>query len=176
MPTALFVHLTWTTFRRMPMIGATEARFLGRFLPAEARRHRVAIIALGLVRDHVHLLLRLPGQFDLPRLVQGLKGTSARLANADLQISRGGLRWASGYHVHSVSPRNLSAAVDYVRRQANRHPDRAIPEYSGPEGAKALPAVARLGAHATRPEGRSERLSRRIAQRRAPASAGVFRA
>jgi hypothetical protein len=27
MPTALFVHLTWTTFRRMPMIGATEARF-----------------------------------------------------------------------------------------------------------------------------------------------------
>lgn len=83
-------------------------------------------IALGLVRDHVHLLLRLPGQFDLPKLVQGLKGASARLANADAQISRCGLRWASGYHVHSVSPRSLPAAADYVRRQADRHPDRAI--------------------------------------------------
>ena len=127
MPVTLFVHLTWTTFRRMPMIGATEARFLDRFLPAEARRHGAAVIAHGLVRDHVHLLFRLPGRFDLPRLVQGLKGGSARLANADLQISRGGLRWASGYHVHSVSPRSLPAAVDYVRGQADRHPDRVIP-------------------------------------------------
>ena len=126
MPVVLFVHLTWTTFRRMPMIGATEARFLGRFLPAESRRHGAAVIALGLVRDHVHLLLRLPGRFDLPKLVQGLKGASARLANADQQISRGGLRWASGYHAHSVSPSNLPSTVDYVRRQADRHPDRAI--------------------------------------------------
>jgi len=140
MPTALFVHLTWTTFRRMSMIGATEALFLGRFLPAEAQRHRAAIMALGLVCDHVHLVLRVPGRFDLPRLVQGLKGASARLANADQSISRTGLRWATGYHVHSVSPRNLPAAVDYVRRQSDRHPDRAIPgapaaaEYSGPKG------------------------------------------
>jgi REP element-mobilizing transposase RayT len=126
MPVALFVHLTWTTFRRMPMIGTTEARFLGRFLPAESRRHGAAVLALGLVRDHVHLLFRLPGRFDLPRLVQALKGASARMANADQQISRGGLRWASGYHVQSVSPRSLPRAADYVRRQADRHPDRAI--------------------------------------------------
>jgi len=131
MPVVLFVHLTWTTFRRMPMIGATEARFLGRFLPAEARRHRTTIIAVGLVRDHVHVLLRLPGRFDLPRLVQGLKGASARLANADQRISRGGLRWANGYHVRSVSPRNLPAAVDYVHRQGDRHPDRAIQSIPG---------------------------------------------
>ena len=38
MPTILFVHLTWATFRRMPMVGPSEARFLGRFLPAEAQR------------------------------------------------------------------------------------------------------------------------------------------
>jgi len=58
MPVTLFVHLSWTTYRRMPMIGASEARFFGRFLPAEARRHRADIIAFGLVCDHVHLLLR----------------------------------------------------------------------------------------------------------------------
>lgn len=142
MPVAIFVHLTWTTHRRMPMIGPTEARFLDRFLPAEARRHGTAIIALGLVCDHVHLLLRLPGRFDLPRLVQGLKGASARQANLDQRISRAGLRWASGYHVRSVSPGNLPAAVGYVRRQADRHPDRPIlpapgssPLCSAPEGA-----------------------------------------
>lgn len=132
MPIILFVHLSWTTFRRMPMVGPTEARFLGRFLPAEARRHGATTIALGMVCDHVHLILRLPGRLDLPRLVQGLKGASARLANQDERISRTGLRWAHGYHLVSVSPRNLRPAVEYVRGQSGRHPDRAIPTAQAP--------------------------------------------
>jgi REP element-mobilizing transposase RayT len=126
MPVALFVHLTWTTFHRLPMIGPVAAQFLGRFLPAEAGRHGAAILACGMVSDHVHLMLRLPGRFDLPRLVQGLKGASARLANQDQQISKAGLRWAPGYNAFSVSPRNLKAAIAYVRSQAMHHPDRAI--------------------------------------------------
>ena len=126
MPAILFVHLTWTTFQRMPMIGPTEAHFLGRFLPAEAQRHGASVIALGMVCDHLHLVLRVPGRFDLPRLVQGLKGASARLANQDQGISLTGLRWAHGYHVMSISPRNLATAVQYVRSQRDRHPDRAI--------------------------------------------------
>lgn len=125
-PLALFVHLTWTTYRRLPMIGTSESRFLERFLPAEVRRHAATMIALGMVCDHVHMLLRLPGRFDVPRLVQGLKGASARLANADQRISLTGLRWANGYHAVSVSPRGVSAAVHYVKNQGVHHPDRAI--------------------------------------------------
>jgi REP element-mobilizing transposase RayT len=126
MPTILFVHLSWATFRRMPMVGLSEARFLGRFLPAEARRQGAAVVAMGMVCDHVHLVLRIPGRIDMPRLVQGLKGASARLANQDQTISLTGLRWAHGYHLVSVSPRNVKAAVAYVTGQRARHPDRAI--------------------------------------------------
>jgi len=122
----LFIHLTWTTFRRLPMIGPSEARFLERFLPAEAQRHKTTVIALGLVQGHVHLVLRLPGQFDLPRLVQGLKGASARLANQDTTISKTGLRWAGGYTAVSIGRHQLRTAIGYVKNQAQRHPDRAI--------------------------------------------------
>jgi len=110
----------------MPMIGPSEARFLSRFLPAEAQRQGAAVIAAGMVCDHVHLVLRIPGRIDMPRLVQGLKGASARLANQDQTISRTGLRWAHGYHLVSVSPRNVKAAVAYARGQRARHPDRAV--------------------------------------------------
>jgi len=127
MPVILFVHLTWTTYLRKPMIGPGEARFLGRFLPAEAQRHGAQVIAMGMVSDHVHLILRLPATWDLPRLVQGLKGASARLATQDQAISGRSLRWARGYHAQSVGPRQLSFAVEYVKRQAQRHPERAIP-------------------------------------------------
>ena len=128
MPVVLFAHLTWKTFRNMPMIGPSEALFLGRFLPAEARRHGATTLALGMVSDHVHMVLRLPSRLDLPRLAQGLKGASARLINKEERLSTTGVRWATGYSAYSVSARNLKAAIEYVRNQASRHPDRAIPK------------------------------------------------
>ena len=123
MPAQLFVHLVWTTLERRPMIGKLEARFLERFLPGEAERHGCQTIAVGIVCDHVHLVLRLPSRFDLPRLTQGLKGASARLASLD---SLTGLRWAKGYEAKTVSPGSLDRVVNYVQTQTQRHPDRTL--------------------------------------------------
>ena len=128
MPVVFFAFLTWKTFRNMPMIGTSEARFLERFLPAEAKRHGAATLALGMVQDHVHMVLRLPSRIDLPRLAQGLKGASARLINKDLRLSTTGVRWGTGYSAYSVSPRDLKGTIQYVRDQPLRHPDRAIPK------------------------------------------------
>jgi REP element-mobilizing transposase RayT len=123
MPNQLFLHLTWTTLDRHPMIGSHEARVLDRYLPAEALRHRCNTIAVGIVADHVHIVLRLPSRFDLPRLVQGLKGASSHLVNLD---SVAGLRWAKGYEARTVSPASLRHLVRYVRSQGKHHPSRAI--------------------------------------------------
>jgi putative transposase len=128
MPVVLFVHLTWKTFRNMPMLGRSEACFLERFLPAEAQRHGAVPLALGMVSDHVHMVVRLPGRFDLPRLAQGLKGASARLINKEQRLSTTGVRWATGYSAYSISRGNLKAAIQYVHDQPLRHPDRAIPK------------------------------------------------
>ncbi|PYP53853.1 MAG: hypothetical protein DMD45_00665 [Gemmatimonadetes bacterium] len=54
------------------------------------------LIELGIVRNHVYLVLELPPRVDIPRLVQGLKGASARIANRDGVMPRAPLRWASG--------------------------------------------------------------------------------
>jgi len=128
MPVVLFVHRTWKTFRNMPMLGRSEARFLERFLPAEVQRHGAAPLALGMVADHVHMVVRVPARFDLPRLAQGLKGASARLINKEQRLSTTGVRWATGYSAYSVSRSDLKAAIQYVRDQPLRHPDRAIPK------------------------------------------------
>ena len=109
------------------MLGPSEARFLERFLPAEAQRHSAQTLALAMVADHVHMVLRLPPRIDLPRLAQGLKGASARLINKEQRLSTTGVRWATGYTAVSVGPRNLKTAIQYVRDQPLKHPDRAIP-------------------------------------------------
>jgi putative transposase len=120
-PFRLYAHLTWTTFGRLPLIDTAVADFLARFLLAETKRHNARVVEIGIVRDHVHLLLELPPAYDVPRLVQGLKGASARLANRDGHSAHKSLRWEPGYDCRSVGLRQLPNVAAYVRDQELKH-------------------------------------------------------
>ena len=126
MPVRLYALLTWTTLRRLPLIHAGAAGFLQRLLPKIARRHATRILGIGIVRNHVHLVLELPPHVEIPRLVQGLKGASARIANRDGVMPRAKLQWAPGYDLRSLGIRDVRRAITYVRSQDQRHPDMAV--------------------------------------------------
>jgi REP element-mobilizing transposase RayT len=128
MPVRIYAHLSWTTFARLPLIDERAAAFLCRFLLAEATRHGARTIEIGVVRDHVHMLLELPAAFDVPRMVQGLKGASARLANRDGFAGHHSLQWAPGYDLRSVGLTQLRDVAEDVRGQEARH---GIPHPSG---------------------------------------------
>jgi putative transposase len=131
MPVRLYALLTWTTLRRLPLIHEGLAAFLRRALPKIADRHGTRIVELGIVRNHVHLIVELPPRPDVPRLVQGLKGASARIANRDGLMPRAKLRWANGYDLRSLGVRDLQRAIRYVRTQNERHPDLALSDSPG---------------------------------------------
>lgn len=81
---------------------------------------------MGIVGDHVHVVLRLPAINNIPRMAQGFKGASARLANRDGLMPRAPLRWAEGYDLRSVGVRQLRTVVEHVENQASRHPNLAV--------------------------------------------------
>lgn len=134
MAISLYALLTWTTRDRAPLIDAAGSRFLRRFLPQAAELQRAHVIEMGIVADHVHLLIHLDAHMDVPRLVQRLKGASARIANRDRVLGSTRLRWARGYDLRSVSPRAVPAARAYLARQSLRHPQAAIEGSPGPRG------------------------------------------
>jgi REP element-mobilizing transposase RayT len=121
MPVRIYAHLSWITFARAPLITERVAEFLCRFLLEEATRHGARAIEIGVVRDHVHMLIELPAAFDVPRMVQGLKGASARLANRDGYAGHTPIKWASGYDLRSVGLKQLRNVAEYVRGQEGRH-------------------------------------------------------
>ena len=125
MPIELYILLTWTTRRRVALIDSATTVFLRRFLPTVASRFGEQVLALGVVNNHVHAVLRCERIIDLPRLVQALKGASARVANRD-GVTATKLRWADGYDARSISPRALADAIAYVRGQAKHHPLDAV--------------------------------------------------
>ncbi|OLC43924.1 MAG: hypothetical protein AUI89_00975 [Gemmatimonadetes bacterium 13_1_40CM_3_65_8] len=121
MPVRIYAHLSWTTWARLPLVDESVAGFLLRFLLAEAKRHGARVIEIGVVPNHVHLLLQLSPAYDVPRLVQGLKGASARLANRDGFSQNNSLRWETGYDLRSVGIKQLPQVANYVRLQELKH-------------------------------------------------------
>ena len=121
----IYFHLTWSTFRRQPMIDEPTSRFLDQYFRRVAATERIEIVAGALLATHVHLLLRAGPRIDLPRIVQLLKGGSSYAASRQPD-NRVGLRWNREYSVTSVSPRLLPKAMAYLGRQNLRHPTEAI--------------------------------------------------
>lgn len=126
----LFVHLTWTTRDRAPLIDATLARFLTQFLRRVGTQERARVLEIGMVADHVHLLVRLHPTTTIPRLLQRMKGGSAVLGTTPTK-GHPGLRWAKGYAIHSVNPKQLGAVRDYLRDQPRHHFTVAIAGWNG---------------------------------------------
>ena len=121
MPVRIYAHLSWTCWARLPLIDEAVASFLAPFLLAEAKRHGARVVEMGIVSNHVHLLLELPAAYDVPRLVQGLKGASARLANRDGHARNQSLRWDTGYDLRSVGLKQLPQVANYIRLQELKH-------------------------------------------------------
>lgn len=119
--------ITWTTRDRAPLITESVAAFLRGKLPELAVKYGSRVIELGIVNDHVHVLVRLPTKIDIPRLVQGLKGASTRLVNRDGVASPARpLYWASGYDLRSVGLNGLKQARAYLQAQPYHHEDKAL--------------------------------------------------
>jgi len=121
----IYMHLVWTTLGRRPMIDASTGVFLDKFFRRILISERVHLVELAILQTHVHLLIRTSTRFDLPHLLQVLKGGSSYEANR-IAGNRLGLRWGREYSVDSVSPRSLPAAVSYLQKQHLRHPGEAI--------------------------------------------------
>lgn len=121
----IFFHITWSTYRRMPMIDQATRDFLEGFLRRTAIAERATVVALGFLRSHVHLLISTGPRFDVSRLVQLMKGGSSYAASRQ-PGNKLGLRWNREYSVTTVSPRSLDAAINYIQSQNTRHPDEVI--------------------------------------------------
>jgi REP element-mobilizing transposase RayT len=128
----IYCHIVWTTRDRASLIDVGLARFLCGFLRGVAAQEDARILEIGMVRTHVHLLVRVRPTTDVSRLLQRMKGGSAAIAGKERHSTEGTrLRWAKGYSIHSVSWRHLAAVREYLRAQPQRHPEAVIAGWSG---------------------------------------------
>jgi REP element-mobilizing transposase RayT len=117
---AVYVHLVWGTWDRLPLLTEEIEAQVHRAIGAKAVELGAAPVAIGGTDDHVHLLVRLPATLAIADLVQGVKGASAHLVNHQLTPG-GAFKWQGAYAVFSVSPRHRAQITDYIARQREHH-------------------------------------------------------
>jgi putative transposase len=117
---ALFVHLVWSTWDRLPLLVGDVERRVHRCIEDTCREQQVEVLALGGVEDHVHLLVRLPATLAVADLMQRIKGASSHLATHEVAPDHF-FKWQGGYAAFSVGHTGLPAARAYIAGQKERH-------------------------------------------------------
>ena len=117
---ALFVHVVWGTWDRLPLlVGETEPQVY-HCIEATCIEMGAELIAIGGVEDHVHLLARLPATISVADLVKQVKGASAHLATPEIAPDRF-FKWQGGYAAFSIGQSQVAATRDYITRQKEHH-------------------------------------------------------
>ncbi len=114
------LHITWATSRRHPFLTADiEPRIHG-CIAGELKRLDCTLLAVNGVEDHVHLVIMLPSKVALAKVMQQTKGVSSKMAG-EIIGPLAGFKWQEGFSAFGLCRPYLEVAVNYVRRQKERH-------------------------------------------------------
>ena len=117
----LKVHVVWITKYRKSILRGDVSTNLRDILRRVCEELEVEIQAGNVRLDHVHMLVSIPPQLSVSKLMQKLKGVSSRkLLQSDKQLQKefwGKHLWARGYF--SVSSGNVTDDVitEYIKNQ-----------------------------------------------------------
>ena len=117
---AIYVHLVWATWDRLPLITPAIERPLHRVIASEAQKMGCTLLALNSVPDHLHILVRMPSTVTVAKLVKQLKGVSSHFVNKVLK-PESPFKWQGFYGAFSVSRWDVDRIVAYIQRQKEHH-------------------------------------------------------
>ena len=115
---ALEIHLVWCTkYRKQIMRGDIALRFraIARMVCSELR---VEVLSGAVAKDHVHMLVSIPPQLAVSKLVQEIKGKSSYKLQREYESLRkeywGQKMWARGYFACSTGNVSTEMIAAYI--------------------------------------------------------------
>jgi REP element-mobilizing transposase RayT len=117
---ALYIHLVWATWDRLPLITSDIERRLHRNIESEARKQGCDVLVINGVQDHIHLLVSLPATITIANLVKQVKGVSSHFVSETLRPATQ-FKWQANYGAFTVSRWDVDRIIGYIQRQKEHH-------------------------------------------------------
>lgn len=118
--TDLLMHVVFSTHERRPAIADSIRPELHAYLGGIIRELHGTAVLVGGTRDHVHILMRLPGDVRVSDCVRILKTNSSRWVHEKWPM-RKSFAWQAGYAAFSVSESARERVCRYVANQERHH-------------------------------------------------------
>ena len=122
-----WLHITWATLNRQPLLTPEAAAQVSRFLSDYAKEMPAHMRVNFVNADHVHVLLDLPATRRLDEAIQLLKGSSSHWIN-ERNLVPGKFGWQRGYGAFSVSHSAVAQVTAYIAGQEAHHRRRSFAE------------------------------------------------
>jgi putative transposase len=122
----VWLHLTWATLERRPLLRNPVAPRLSRFLTDYAAEKAIYMKINFVNPDHIHALVDLPTHLSVEEMMHLFKGASSHWLNA--KEAPGRFAWGRGYGVFSVSHSVVGAVTKYIAEQEQHHRKKAWEE------------------------------------------------
>ena len=111
------LHCVFSTKERANLIGEDIREKLWAYVSGVASNHHIAILAIGGISNHIHLLIAIPQTMTVASAVNALKASSSRWMREHAKT----FEWQKGYGAFSVSPSQVEPVKQYIRAQAEHH-------------------------------------------------------
>jgi REP element-mobilizing transposase RayT len=122
---ALHLHIVFSTKHRDPLIVPEIAPRLYEYLGGTTRGTGPALVAVGGMPDHVHLLVSLGRETAVADFVRTVKAGSSRWVHDTMSSS---FAWQAGYAAFAVSQDRVPGVRGYIGNQAEHHRGRTFQE------------------------------------------------
>ena len=123
--TQLYVHLTWSTWDRLPLITKIIQSRLYASMASKCRQFKCEPLAIGGMEDHVHLLISLHTSVAIATLIKEVKGTSSHLVTHE--ITPGELfKWQGSYGAFTIRKKDVLRVKAYIENQELHHAEDSV--------------------------------------------------
>lgn len=120
----IYIHLIFSTKNLEPLIKPEFEERLKAYMAGIAKQMKIKTLAIGGMRNHMHMLLVVPPSKPISRVVQFIKGGSSRWLNKHF-FEESTFRWQKGYGAFSVNESLVQATVRYIQNQEQYHADQS---------------------------------------------------
>ena len=123
--TQLYVHLVWATWDRLPLITPGIREPLTAAMVAKCRELGAELLAVGVMPDHAHLLVRLPATLAIATLVKEVKGASSHLVTHVITPGAD-FKWQGAYGAFTLAKEDAPVLRAYILGQERHHAEGGI--------------------------------------------------
>ncbi|PKD43017.1 transposase [Rhodohalobacter barkolensis] len=115
----LYIHLTFSTKNRLPLIPKSTKTNLHSYLAGTFKKLESPALIINSVPDHIHALYRMSKNVSLANIVEQLKKSSSKWMKEN--TGNKSFYWQTGYGAFSVSSSKIETTTRYIARQEIHH-------------------------------------------------------